>query len=306
MSRGWTVLKTELTTCCLCGSDVSKLLFAETYRLGSDSADLAVVQCRSCDLIYVSPRLTLESTAFVYANDAQQTISHNYCWDGSEDGSRFTNLLNRLEQYAPTGQLLDVGCGGGHLLAEAKRRNRWKLIGCDPSEQAAKQAETAVGCRVFSHAVEEVEIESASCDIVTMLGVLEHLHNPVATLRHVGSLMRTGGILGVYVPNFQYLRLKDTGLLSYARSRRWSDLHPQEHLHQYTPQTLKNLLNHTGFELLHVEIGHPFMHGSAMKRLMKKSAYQAVKLLKFATGIHFGGLEVTARFRGAAKAKRAA
>lgn len=294
------MLITEETTCNLCGSGESRPLLSETYRLNGSQVELEIRRCRGCDLVYTSPRLTFESTLQVYADDAEHTISHNYCWDGSNDGSRFENLLNRLRELAPEGRLLDVGCGGGHLLAEARAAAPWELIGVDPSQQAAEQTRARVGCEVFATSLEEADIQPASCEIVTMLGVLEHLHDPLGTLNSVGGLIKADGLLAVYVPNFNYLRLKDSGLLAYLRRGRWSDLHPQEHLHHFTPQTLRALLNSAGFDVLQMEIGHPFMQGSPLKRTLKKSAYHAVRALKSATGIHFGGLEAIARYRGPA------
>lgn len=295
--KGADVLNTEHTECNLCGSSERRLLYTEAYSLNGVTVDLGIVQCRKCQLVYVSPRLTLESTAYVYAHDAQHTISHEYCWDGSADARRFRRLLARLSVLAPRGRLLDVGCGGGHLLAEAARMNRWELIGVDPSDVAIQQTRHRVGCPVYATTLEDAPLEPASCDVVTMLGVLEHLHDPSGTLRRAGELMTGEGILAVYVPNFSYLRLKDAGLLGYLRKGRWSNLHPQEHVHQYTPKTLRAMLERSGFDPLHFDIGHPFLHGSWWNSLVKRAAYSGVCALKVATGLHLGGLEVIARYR---------
>jgi hypothetical protein len=128
-----------------------------------------------------------------------------------------------------------------------------------------------------------------------MLGVLEHLHDPLRTLQRVHELLGVSGILAVYVPNFDYLRFKDTGLLSLCRRGRWSDLHPQEHLFQFTPRSLRVLLEAAGFQLLHLDIGYPFLQGGLIKRWLKTTAYGSTRLLRALTGVHLGGLEAVTK-----------
>ena len=90
-------------------------------------------------------------------------------------------------------------------------------------------------------------MESESVDIVALMGVLEHLHDPLKTLQRVHGLLRPGGVLAVYVPNFSYLRIKDTGLVAMARRGRWSDLHPQEHLFHFTTPLTGTSASDCGF-----------------------------------------------------------
>ena len=288
-------LVTEQVPCNICGCPKSQRLFSVTYRLGESTADLGIVRCWQCGLVYVSPRLTFESTQDVYRQDGQQTISHNYCWDGNRDGDRFQPLLGRLANLVPRGQLLDVGCGSGQFLSEARRFGKWDLFGVEPMQEAAKQAAQDAGCTVHAATLDELKLPSGSFDVVTMLGVLEHLHNPRDTLERVRSLLKPSGILAVYVPNFNYLRFKDAGLLCYLRRGQWSSLHPQEHQYQFTKWTLKLMLEAGGFEQLRVDIGRPFKQGGLIKRGLKKLAFVGVCGLRVMTGIHLGGLEVIAR-----------
>jgi len=288
-------LMTESVPCTHCGSRDAIRLFTERYELAGDAANLGINRCRHCRLVYVSPRLTPEATRLVYEVDTSDTISHAYCWDGSASESRFDALLDRLAQTANPGRLLDVGCGGGQLLRAAKRKGRWDVVGLEPIVHAAEQAELYAGCEVRRTTLEEAGFPLGSFDVITMLGVLEHLHDPIAVLHSARKLLRQDGLLAVYVPNFNYLRFKDAGPLCYARTGRWSKLHPQEHLHQFTPQTLLKMLATCGFEVLRVDVGRPFVPSQWAKRLLKQAAFAATCALKASTGIHVGGLEVIAR-----------
>lgn len=288
-------LQVERVACTLCGSTTAKRLFTEQYQLAGESIDLGINRCLSCNLVYVSPRLTPEATRLVYEFDTADTISHNYCWDGDASESRFDGLLDRLTNLGSKGRLLDVGCGGGHFLRAAKRRGHWDVIGLEPIENAAVQAARYAGCEVRNSTLDEAEFPVASFDVIGLLGVLEHVHEPLAVLRSARSLLSTDGYLAIYVPNYHYLRLKDTGPVCYARTRHWSRLHPQEHLHQFTPHTLAKVLTMSGFEVLRIDVGRPFASRQPSKHLAKQAAYAATRGLKALTGVHLGGLEVIAR-----------
>ncbi|NQU22870.1 MAG: class I SAM-dependent methyltransferase [Candidatus Nealsonbacteria bacterium] len=289
------LLETEQVACNLCGESRSRVLFRETYRLGTEAARLHVVRCRRCGLVYVSPRLTFASTGHVYRHDAADTISHGYCWQGERGGSRFRRLLQRLIRMRGDGRLLDVGCGGGQFLAEARRTGNWDLLGIEPHAPAARSARQLADCTVHTGTLQQTPLEPGSFDVVAMLGVLEHLHDPTSTLRRVRELLKPGGVLAVYVPSFDYLRIKDTGWLSRLRTGRHSNLHPQEHLFHFTPRTLATMLTAAGFEPPDLDVGHPFMHGGPAKRTIKKTAYYAARFLRATTGLHLGGLEAVAR-----------
>lgn len=287
-------LTLETVPCNLCGENDAQRLFTEHYCLGERAVRLGINRCARCGLVYVSPRLTLASTRLVYEHDSAQTISHNYCWDSGGDVSRFGPLLTRLAGVAPGGRFLDVGCGGGHLLKEAKQAGRWEVVGVEPVSDAAQQAAAYSGVTVYPTTVEDAPLTEGTFDVITMLGVLEHLHDPSGTLAHVRSLLRPGGVLAVYVPNFHYLRLKDTGLFAWIRTGRWSVLHPQEHLFQYTPRTLTSLLRAQGFDVQRIDVGLPFDHGGPATQRIKRAAFRALSTLHRLSGIHLGGIEAIA------------
>jgi SAM-dependent methyltransferase len=284
-------LALEEVACNVCGSQSSKVLFQERYCLANDEVDLSIRRCRECGLSYTSPRLTRESIRQVYEQDSEQTISHNYCWGGDKDAIRFASLIRHLTTKSPSGRLLDIGCGVGQFIAEVERASDWETIGLEPSEQAAEEARRHSGANVITATLEEADLDPGSFDAVSLLGVLEHLHDPRATLDRVRSLLRPDGMLLTYVPNFNYLRVKDTGAVAYLRHGRWSALHPQEHLFHFTPSSFRSLLTASGFSCIRLEIGRPFTNGGFAGRLTKELAYNSARLLHATTGLHLAGIE---------------
>jgi 2-polyprenyl-3-methyl-5-hydroxy-6-metoxy-1,4-benzoquinol methylase len=298
-------LQLEYVTCSLCGCNDSKRLHTERYELAGDAVELGVNRCALCKLVYVSPRLTPTATKLVYELDATDTISHNYCWEGEASERRFDGLLRRLHQHNSGGQLLDVGCGGGHFLRAAKRHGNWRVVGIEPVASAAIQAAQLANCEVHHSTLEDAPFAAGSFDVVSMLGVLEHVHEPLHVLRAARRLLTDCGHLAIYVPNYYYLRLKDTGPYCYIRSGNWSRLHPQEHLHHFTPKTLGRVLDKCGFEVVHLDMGRPFTSRSLLKQALKQAAFKALIGIKAATGVHLGGIEVIARPKTNAASKLA-
>lgn len=296
----WTLIPTtdsvtEEIACPLCGSGVSRLVAAEEFCTRQFVARLGVVECRECGLVRVSPRLKAEYQRYVYAEDGRNTISHNYCWTESSSRIRFRPLLRRLVESGSRGSLLDVGCGVGDLLSEAARLKHWTLFGTDTSSSAVAIARGRTEAQVFEDPVECLPLGAGSINTITMLGLLEHVPDPMRTLRAAHSLLSPGGFLGVYVPNFMYLRIKDTGPLCRIRTGRSTNLYPQEHLFGYTRDSMKRLLRACGFQIIRSDVGQPFLNGGRVTNALKTLTHAAAVGIHAATGIHLLGLEYIAR-----------
>jgi 2-polyprenyl-3-methyl-5-hydroxy-6-metoxy-1,4-benzoquinol methylase len=95
--------------------------------------------------------------------------------------------------------VLDVGCGVGLLLDEARRLG-WRAQGVELSDWGVHRARH-VGLEVFQGTIEEAGFAPGSFDAVFMIDVLEHLADPVRTLARVSQVLRPGGVLCLVTPN---------------------------------------------------------------------------------------------------------
>jgi SAM-dependent methyltransferase len=113
-------------------------------------------------------------------------------------------VLHLVAELEPR-SLLDVGCGDGRFLLEARRRfPRTELLGVDPSARAIAlargmdpQGEYLCG------KLDDPELDSRTFDAITLLEVLEHIP-PKELARFRGSLLRRlepGGRVIVTVPS---------------------------------------------------------------------------------------------------------
>jgi 2-polyprenyl-3-methyl-5-hydroxy-6-metoxy-1,4-benzoquinol methylase len=81
----------------------------------------------------------------------------------------------------------------------------WKTYGIEPSQESYKVAKRS-GINVFCGTLEEFLAKNPSqksnFDVVTMLNVLEHVRNPIETLKQAKELLRKfTGVIVIMVPN---------------------------------------------------------------------------------------------------------
>jgi 2-polyprenyl-3-methyl-5-hydroxy-6-metoxy-1,4-benzoquinol methylase len=144
----------------------------------------------------------------------------------------------------PPGRLLDIGCGDGHFLHRMKGRG-WSVVGLDFDEQAARAARENYGIEVKVCRLEEMGCPDGSFDAVTMNHVIEHVFDPVATLREICRILRPGGMIVAVTPNADSL-----GLRTYGPN--WRGLEPPRHIQVFSPQALEAAARKAGLDSIRV------------------------------------------------------
>jgi SAM-dependent methyltransferase len=155
-----------------------------------------------------------------------------------ETGRRATaeHLLDLICARRAGGRLLDVGCGHGLLLDEARRRG-FDAVGLELSRAAARHARGALGLDVREEPIETFE-DAEGFDAVVLADVLEHLDDPVAAVERCARLLRPGGVLCVVTPDPSSLTARLAG-------RRWWGYVPA-HACLLPRATLRELLTARG------------------------------------------------------------
>jgi 2-polyprenyl-3-methyl-5-hydroxy-6-metoxy-1,4-benzoquinol methylase len=150
------------------------------------------------------------------------------------------------------GALLDIGAGTGIFMHLARERG-WTPEGVDICALTAEKAAEEFAVKITVGAFEEQHFDGRRFDAVTMLDVLEHVHDPLATLRRAREVLRPGGAVYVAVPNQRSLL---TVLVdAYARAGGpgahglLGRLYVPPHLHYFTPATLRRALAASGLRL---------------------------------------------------------
>jgi 2-polyprenyl-3-methyl-5-hydroxy-6-metoxy-1,4-benzoquinol methylase len=155
--------------------------------------------------------------------------------------AREDRWFRHLPYTAPHPRLLDVGCGSGLFLARM-RAFGWDVQGVDPDTEAVTAAQQA-GLPVEQGTLESIRLLENHFDAVTLSHVIEHVHDPVATLRACYHVLRPGGTIWIGTPN----------LAAYGHSlfgQHWRGLEPPRHLVLFTPSALRLALQKAGFRII--------------------------------------------------------
>ena len=154
-----------------------------------------------------------------------------------EPGRRRTmgRLVDAIERHSPRGRLLEVGCGHGLLLDEARKRG-WAVEGLEIAD-ASREHARSLGLEVRDETLEQAEGEYQA---VVLADVLEHLDDPVDALRRIADLLVPGGVTLIVTPDPASRTAKLAG------SRWWGYL--PSHTYLIPHSTLRGLLRDAGLE----------------------------------------------------------
>jgi 2-polyprenyl-3-methyl-5-hydroxy-6-metoxy-1,4-benzoquinol methylase len=157
---------------------------------------------------------------------------------------RYNELLDKFESYRKNNKILDLGCGLGFFLEEAKKRG-WEVFG---TEIGDIQAKTCIkkGIKIYNGIIDISDFDAEMFDVVTSIEVIEHINNPNIELNTINYILRKGGLAYITTPNFN-------SLLRFKLKSSYNVINYPEHLSYYTPNTLNKLFSNHGFKALKIQ-----------------------------------------------------
>lgn len=284
---------TEFVPCQLCGNTDNTPYHHELKVVADKRVRLGLNNCSHCGLNYISPRLSEYSLKALYDNSyLDNTVSGSYNTDASVSSQEYSTFCKYIEEYLPHGgHVLDVGCGVGNLLSKLNNVCGIKAEGIEFSKYAAEEAKGR-GLDVHHGTLSDFVNDGKTYDCVVLLYVLEHLPNASEIIKMAHQILKPNGLLLLAVPNYHYLRLAYDNF--FARSLFKTSLHPEEHLQNFTPKTLKMLISGNGFEIAKIACAKPLKTKGATTNLIK-NIFNLPLMLLSQIGIHVGGIHLICR-----------
>jgi SAM-dependent methyltransferase len=154
-----------------------------------------ICRCGHCGYVFDNPRPTLRAIVAFYSQ-----LGKYDSWLKEEEcrSLHYRRRLEILKRHLSSGSLLDVGTGTGQFLSIA--RESFTVLGTEVSQSAVRIAKNKYGLDVKQGQVEDIHFDTRF-DVITLFHVLEHVPDPLSTLRRCRELLNSDGILVVAVPN---------------------------------------------------------------------------------------------------------
>lgn len=178
----------EAVACNLCGADDAAVV-AEKDRYGLPTR---IVQCQSCGLRYVSPRMTAEGYAAFYRDGYRKLLTQlrgRTQRRAEFEAEQWRYALDLAEEVAPFiagSRLLDVGGSTGVVGRLFGARWGFDVTVLDP---APDELERAINCERLCVSAEDAEFPPA--DVALLCRAIDHLRDPLGVLRRLRERVRT-------------------------------------------------------------------------------------------------------------------
>lgn len=153
-----------------------------------------------------------------------------------------TDKINWIKEFNTEKiSILDIGCGTGDFLNEAKKQG-WKIFGYEPNEKARTIAENK-----NINLIEDLNNYSdEKFDVITMWHVLEHVPDLDNQINQIKKLLKPEGLLIIAVPNFKSFDAK------YYKSN-WAAFDVPRHLWHFSKKSIKLIFQNYGIKLIHIK-----------------------------------------------------
>jgi SAM-dependent methyltransferase len=248
----------ESIACWACGGDARAV---DTY------APARLAQCGRCGFLF-QPERSFADVRHLYGDEYFQAYptgegsGRHEVYTTREESRRYEAKVRVrfVRRFISSGRLLEVGAAAGDFLAEAEGAG-FSGLGIEPSDAVARIGRERFGLDIRTGFLEEMELPPRSFDAACAWHVIEHLAEPAAPLAAIRSALAPRGLLFAEVPNVASVRAAVEGTA-------WGPLDLDHHVGHYTPDSMRGLLERTGFAVVTVFTVSPAVYRRPLRRLV--------------------------------------
>jgi 2-polyprenyl-3-methyl-5-hydroxy-6-metoxy-1,4-benzoquinol methylase len=274
--------------CILCGQNRAIRVFADDR--------LEVLRCPGCGLVYQADY----AGALAKLNEKYQTVDEYYerrransvrevVYDPERLRVSRDIIKTLLTEISPGGSVLDVGSGVGEFIYTLQQGGL-QVAGVEPDEVCASYSQAQLGLPVIADSYHEALYPPESFDAITFIQVLEHVEDPIATLRIAHRHLRPGGQIVVDVPSYNNPRVL-AFRLTHRPALVQTDFIPP-HNYYYTRDTLSQIAIRAGFRPVRVLTGRYAIKYGGRNALLRATLPLVDRV---ANGFGVGGITLYAR-----------
>ncbi|MDD4975402.1 MAG: class I SAM-dependent methyltransferase [Bacteriovorax sp.] len=209
------------------------------------------VECSDCSHVYTQTRYRDEDIIEFYTENAtysQVTYANKETCNYRRDcvaKPKFDFVIDNISGIPSTKKWLDVGCGIGDLVSVANDSG-WDCTGLELSRHSIAFSKEIFNQNLVQSTLEDHAAKSNDrYDIISFIGVLEHVINPIKHLEITHELLGQDGYVLIQVPNALSMSTFTQDIFPNTVFRHMS---PVEHIMLFSQTSLEKALTLTGFE----------------------------------------------------------
>lgn len=223
---------------CWCGEDSWYQVF-RTRHFG-------LLRCSTCRSYRIDPppiQSNDESAEFYTAYYQRLHKSNSRTEEIHHRTSRFWRVVDQVPVLeTPGNNVIDLGCGDGHLCAELQAAGWLSVVGIDVSRnRIARARQSYPQIDFYDQQIDTIDIGQQSVDLIVMDNVVEHLPDPIGLLQQLYQYLKPDGKIVLITPNMESGHFRLLG-------RRWTpELAPHAHIFLFTSASLYHLMAKADF-----------------------------------------------------------
>ena len=223
------------------------------------------LRCERCNTLINSPRF--EDSYFDVNDEENSYYGKNYWLEHQTDDLGLRSIYDRvrsdlserclywlkivLKYLSSNDRTLEVGFGSGGLIALLSSLG-YRSEGVELSGWLVDYVKNIYDVNVLQGSIEKMDRNGGGYDSVFLFDVMEHLPQPLRTLKHINEILTDNGYLFIQTPHFQNYQMSENELRA-INDPFLEMMIDSEHLYLYTENGLRELLQKSGFNFFYLE-----------------------------------------------------
>ncbi len=170
-------------------------------------------------------------------------------------------------------RVLDIGCGTGELAYLIAKKGVKEVLGVDYSNEAIAIAQETYQQKNLRYECVDVSSIKDSFDVITLVGVLEHIDEPFVLLKKLKALLKPKGSIIVTCPNWSNPR----GYILLALKHLFDAKITLADIHYFTPVEFQVWAKELKMSLVWDTIEHDWGHGKKLVADLRKRLPNVLK-----------------------------
>lgn len=229
---------TSVSYCGLCGASTAYLIECQDRN----GMPLDVLICSHCGVVHNDPIPSVNELSRFYAEQYRKSYKGTRRPKLRHAARYFPAVASHIKEhwkhYQSVSRVLDVGSGSGEFLYLMHKLGK-QAVGLEPTKDYAQFCRERFGLEVITGEIGDFQPQ-VKFDHIRLCHVVEHLPDPVGSLRTISDWLVESGTMHVSVPDFK----------TYCRKKTPGRIFHYGHIYNFDHDTFEFLIKLSGLEIL--------------------------------------------------------